>query len=59
MSFYLSILSLLGFAHAKSNTVYIVLLVIDAAGLLLWGYYGLRKGTKGFNNYGPDPLGEE
>ena len=59
MSFYLSILSLLGFAHAKSNTVYIVLLVIDAAGLLLWGYYGLRKVTKGFNNYGPDPLGEE
>ncbi|MBQ1873431.1 MAG: DUF805 domain-containing protein, partial [Succinivibrionaceae bacterium] len=59
MAFYLSILCLLGFAHAKSNTVYIVLLVIDAAGLGLWGYYGLRKGMKGTNYYGADPKGDE
>ena len=59
MSFYLSILCLLGFAHAKSNTVYIVLLVIDAAGLGLWGYYGLRKGMNGTNYYGADPRGDE
>ena len=59
MAFYLSILCLLGFAHAKSNTVYIVLLVIDAAGLGLWGYYGLRKGMNGTNYYGADPGGEE
>ena len=59
MAFYLSILCLLGFAHAKSNTVYIVLLVIDVAGLGLWGYYGLRKGMNGNNYYGPDPRGDE
>ena len=59
MSFYLSILCFLGFAHAKSNTVYIVLLVIDAPGLGLWGYSGLRKGMNGANYYGADPGGEE
>ena len=48
-----------GYTLIFANTVYIVLLVIDAAGLGLWDYYGLRKGMNGTNYYGADPRGDE